>query len=122
VRRTRACMICGFPTGSTRRPFCKVCRRERDRALQRARDARRPSSTARGYDRAHKKLRARVARDVEAGVAICARCLKAIVPGTPWDLGHHDLDRTVHTGPEHASCNRATAARRAARPSRSRAW
>ena len=35
-----------------------------------------------------------------------------IVPGQPWDLGHDDIDRSRCTGPEHAACNRAAAARK----------
>jgi hypothetical protein len=43
---------------------------------------------------------------VAAGVVNCARCGEPIEPGTLWDLGHDDHDPRVHTGPEHASCNR----------------
>lgn len=64
----------------------------------------------RGYDQAHRLMRAQVAHVVEAGRAVCARCGKPIVPGSAWDLGHSD-DRRSWTGPEHASCNRAAGAR-----------
>jgi hypothetical protein len=55
----------------------------------------------------------------------CWRCGKFIAPGSPWDLGHHDHDRSIYMGAEHRKCNRGTSARRAAvrRVRRwSRAW
>jgi hypothetical protein len=83
------------------------------------------SMAARGYGAAHFRLRAKVKLVVDRGEAVCWRCRRLIVPGTPWDLGHSDRDRSVYMGPEHRGCNRATSAHRAARrraQRRSRAW
>lgn len=59
------------------------------------------------YGRAHRRHRAAVAPQVEAGGVLCARCGQPIVPGEPWDLGHVD-GRDDYAGPEHRACNRAT--------------
>jgi hypothetical protein len=80
------------------------------------------STTARGYGAAHRRLRASLAKQVSAGGVRCARCGGAILPGEPWDLGHHDLDRSRYTGPEHRRCNRATAARRRPRARGTTPW
>jgi len=71
------------------------------------------STTARGYDGKHQAERARWAPLVAQGAATCARCLRPIAPGTPWDLGHTD-DRTTWTGPEHRRCNRRAGGRNGA--------
>jgi hypothetical protein len=80
------------------------------------------STTERGYGTRHQRLRRDWARRVAAGEVWCARCGNFIEPGTPWDLGHDDRDRTIYTGPEHAACNRATAGRRRVRRRKSRRW
>ena len=69
-------------------------------------------TTARGYGWQHQSRRARWAPLVAAGQVCCMRCGQPIIPGTPWDLGHDDHDRTVTTGPDHRACNRAAAARK----------
>ena len=69
-------------------------------------------TVARGYGPAHKALRRRWAAQVARGVVHCARCGKWIAPGTSWDLGHVDGDRSRYAGPECVPCNRATAPRR----------
>ena len=66
------------------------------------------------YGWPHRRLRARVAREVAAGRAVCVRCELPIHPRERWDLGHDDLDRSRYSGPEHRRCNRATAGRRLA--------
>jgi len=66
------------------------------------------------YGWPHRRLRARVKRDVEAGLAFCARCLRPIAPWEPWDLDHDDADRTKYLGPSHRRCNRGAPARRGA--------
>lgn len=122
---------CGKPTISQRHFYCRDCRRqaedrranrtrritEADRRRQRERMREAPSPAERGYDARHRKLRAEVAREVEAGRAVCSRaeCGEPIIPGEPWDLGHDDYDRTRYVGPEHRRCNRATAKRQRGR-------
>jgi hypothetical protein len=69
-------------------------------------------TVARGYGANHKRLRRLWESRVASGDVACARCGRLIVPGSPWDLGHSDVDRSVWTGPEHRACNRATAGRR----------
>ena len=93
----------------------RLCRVLRDRAFerarywaQRARGERIPSMEQRGYGPEPRRLRAEVARVVEAGRALCARCGGSIAPGTRWDLDHSD-DRMGYIGPSHVRCNRATA-------------
>lgn len=82
-------------------------------------------TSSRGYGRAHQTLRRSWARRIASGTVRCARgaaCRYAvdglgglIEPGSAWDLGHDDRDRSRYAGPEHASCNRATSAHRAPR-------
>jgi hypothetical protein len=60
----------------------------------------------RGYGSRHQKLRKRWAPIVAAGLARCWRCRMPILPGSPWELGHDDYDRTIWRGPEHKACNR----------------
>jgi hypothetical protein len=89
----------------------------RDRELKRraywvarARAARIPTNSERGYGAAHQRLRAQVAQVVEAGAAVCARCGGWIAAGEPWDLDHTE-DRTGYLGASHRACNRATSGR-----------
>jgi hypothetical protein len=79
------------------------------------------STTARGYGHRHQNLRKRWAKVVDTGDAYCVRCKRWIEPGTPWDLGHDDKDRTKYQGPEHAKCNRG-APHRKVPARRSRNW
>lgn len=66
----------------------------------------RGSSTARGYDAAHRHLRrAWEARLATGETHICAKCGQPVTAADQWDLGHAD-DRQSWTGPEHRSCNR----------------
>lgn len=104
----RPCLDCKTPTDGTR---CPTCRSSRNRA----RDQRRGSSTARGYDHAHETTRESFAPIVAAGQASCSEpiCLeptRAITPDSEWDLAH-DRDTGGYRGPAHARCNRAEGAR-----------
>jgi hypothetical protein len=58
------------------------------------------------YGAEHRKLRARLAREIAAQGAVCVRCGDAIVAGEPWDLDHRD-DGAGYLGPAHRTCNRS---------------
>lgn len=87
---------------------------------------RRGTTTERGYGPDHKRLRAFWAPFVAAGSIICWRCGRRISPGSPWDLGHVDGDKSRYRGPEHARCSRSAGAsygnERRYRKVRSRDW
>lgn len=76
-------------------------------------EAKRGTSTARGYDQAHRARRAAWVTHVSRGLVTCWRCGQPIEAGSAWDLGHDDHDRTITRGPEHATCNRSAAGRSA---------
>jgi hypothetical protein len=106
----RTCKRCGRETWSPHSPYCRAHRPSFEKRQLWAKKSR----TARGYGEAHKAMRARYARLVEAGQAICARCRRPIFPGEPWDLGHVDGDRSRYAGPEHRRCNRHAGAKQGA--------
>lgn len=73
----------------------------------------RGSSTARGYDAAHRHLRrAWEARLATGETHTCAKCGQPVTATDQWDLGHTD-NRQSWTGPEHRSCNRQDGQRKA---------
>ena len=81
------------------------------------------TTAQRGYGAAHDRLRKRWKPIVDRGEATCARCHQPIQPGTPWDLGHIDTDRTRYNGPEHRTCNRGAPSRaKLNRPTPTRKW
>jgi hypothetical protein len=130
---SRNCAICSTEFVAVRffQRFCSEgCRSKnhrqtnsRRRAREQARLAARPSTARRGYGVRHTRLRAEWAPKVDAGQVSCWRCGAWIEPGTPWDLGHDDYDRSKYKGPEHARCNRGAPKRRSRQTARqSRVW
>lgn len=109
---TRPCL--GTPdqtcTRLTTRPDsrCEACAS----AVGQARDARRGSRQARGYDAVHDRLREDWKPKVEAGRVRCARCHELILATQSWALDHTD-DRTGYLGPSHTTCNAAAGGRAA---------
>ena len=63
-----------------------------------------------GYGREHRVRRAAVAPAVAAGMAVCCRCFRRILPGESFDLDH-TTDRTGYRGAAHVGCNRSAGAR-----------
>ena len=85
-------------------------RKQRDR--ERAKRTAFPGQTTkRGYGAKHQRLRADWKKKVDRGGVGCARCGKAIIPGTPWHLDHAD-DRSGYLGPSHRKCNIRAAIKR----------
>ena len=67
------------------------------------------------YGRAHRRARAALKPDVDAGRAygaelVCLEPDRWIQPGTDWDLAH-DRETGGYLGPAHTGCNRAEGAR-----------
>lgn len=62
------------------------------------------------YGSDHERLREQWRPIVDTGTVDCWRCEELIEPGTPWDLGHNDLDPSRYEGPEHRRCNRSAGA------------
>ena len=92
-------------------PQCKACKPKHGgvRRMPRA------SSIARGYDKAHKQLRASLQPLVDAGLAVCTEPIckhptREITPGSRWDLAHDREEPGTYLGPAHQWCNRAEGA------------
>lgn len=103
----RVCCEPGCPT-LTDKSRCERHRRERERA--------RGTRQERGYDAEHDRQRAAWQLQLDQGKAIwCWRCLehgrRTRIDPANWHLGHDDLDRSKHRGPECPPCNLATAGR-----------
>jgi hypothetical protein len=70
------------------------------------------SDKRRGYGWPHEQERARWKPLVDRGEVDCWRCGGWIPPGSDWQLGHDDNDRTRYRGAEHKRCNLGAAARK----------
>jgi hypothetical protein len=123
-RDPRPCLWCGktFQPRAQQQAHCsRSCgqlhlqqRRRQDPNYQPPKKIRTPyteSSTARGYDSKHSRVRDTWLPTIAAGHGHChaTTCLEPtrwIQPGTAWDMGHTP-DRTTWTGPEHRRCNRS---------------
>ena len=70
-------------------------------------EARRGTSTQRGYGAAHRGLRAQWQWRIDSGdVVMCADGCGTRITGTAWDLGH-TADRTGYVGPQVRAHNRS---------------
>lgn len=114
--RRRRCAQCGktFTAKTKDQRFCVLkCWHDYARVRNRPSGNRHTGTTTqRGYGTKHQALRRQFAELVDSGRALCARCGQPIIPGTLWDLGHADNDRSRYVGPEHRTCNRGAAARK----------
>lgn len=74
------------------------------------------TTTQRGYDTAHKQVRARWQRRLDNGERVVCRSVRCLQPGhlvdpKRWHLGHTP-DRSGWTGPEVPECNLSEGAER----------
>lgn len=108
------CRDCGAPKPSPRHTYCAEHSATRRRATRSG--TKNDSTTARGYDAAHRAERERWRPAVERGevdchAAICLEPERRIAADATWHLGHTP-DRTSWTGPEHERCNTSEGATR----------
>lgn len=100
----RICAKRGCPEVTDQRQ-CKAHRAEADRA--------RGTKAERGYGKEYQADRRVWVRMVAEGVVNCWRCLKPILPGADFHLGHDDNDRSIVRGPECPHCNTSAAGKAA---------
>ena len=74
----------------------------------------RGTKTERGYGKEFQAERKMWVRMVATGEVNCWRCLKPILPGGEFHLGHDD-NRSIIRGPEHPLCNLSAAGKAAHR-------
>jgi hypothetical protein len=97
------CRLVSVPAGTR---YCPTCAAAHER--------RRGTTSQRGYGSGHQKTRLDWTPAVEAGRVDCWRCGQRIESDEEWHLGHDDVDRRRHRGPEHArQCNLRAAGRSA---------
>ena len=102
-RAKRICPKPGCPAVVNKR-YCVEHEREYE--------AKRGSSSQRGYGSQHRNERQRWARRIATlGHIQCATCPTTIHDGDPWDLGH-TTDRRSYIGPQCPPCNRSDGGRR----------
>lgn len=75
----------------------------------------RGTKTQRGYGPQFQSERKVWRRMVDTGEVACWRCLKPILPGADFHLGHDDNDRSIIRGPECPACNLSAAGKSAHR-------
>lgn len=104
----RLCQRCGAPARSPRSWYCAACRAWADENGRRRSAERRHPKTRqeRGYGASHDAARKRWAPQVERGGVACGRCHQLIEPGSQWDLGHPNDDKSLPPVPWHQRCNR----------------
>lgn len=102
ARAKRICPKPGCPHPVNKR-YCADHNREYE--------AKRGTSTQRGYDSKHQSLRKQWRQRIDRGGVSCASCGLPIHPQAPFDLGHTN-DRTAYKGAEHVHCNRSDGGRR----------
>ncbi len=82
-------------------------------------EAKRGSSTARGYGAEHERIKRMWQARIDHGETVpCSLCGKPVT-GTGWHLDHTP-DRTAYRGPAHAGCNTSDGGKRGARVVRER--
>lgn len=97
-------------------PGCgRITSRTRCHEHERAKDRARGTRQERGYDVEHDTVGRVYQQRLDAGERFtCWRCdhpIEGTRRGVDWQLGHDDVDRSIHRGPEHPSCNLATSGR-----------
>jgi hypothetical protein len=116
LRRVRLCMRgCGRPSTSSRHWLCDRCRRPVPTPGTRRKRTRThtQSAAARGYGNAHQALRRSWKKRIDRGELVpcgCGRCGQMIGPGTDFDMGHPNDDKTLTPTPWIRRHNRQFAA------------
>ena len=108
--------VCSCGVVTTGAAQCSGCRTKTGQG----RDARRGTTTQRGYGAGHRTLRRQLFDQLAARPGQpCTRCRKGMTVGQQLDLDH-TADRSAYLGLAHSRCNRAAGGRTAHPPGRGR--